>query len=116
MLERTLGDHWERGGFEMKRKQQHIVMEDVTDAGEIARAQTQRKSFDRNVVWLQGHISEVYSQHRGKCICIAGEELFVGDSAEDVIALARAAHPEDSGWFTRYIPKEKVAQIYVLQR
>jgi len=29
-------------------------------------------------------------------------------------AEATAAHPDDEGWFTRYIPKEKVARIYAV--
>ena len=45
---------------------------------------------------------------------MAGEELFVADDTEEAIALARAAHPEDDGWFTRYIPKERLPRIYAL--
>ena len=95
-------------------QQPHIVMEEVTDPQEIARARKQRKLFDRNAAWLQRHIPEVYSQHRGKCICIAGEELFVADTAQQAVTLAKAAHPEDDGWFTRFVPKEKVARIYAV--
>lgn len=98
----------------MKSEQTAVVMEEVTDSEEIARARSQRESFDLNVAWLQRHVSEVYSQHRSKCICVAGEELFVAETAKEAIALARAAHPEDEGWFTRYIPKEKVARVYAL--
>jgi hypothetical protein len=47
-------------------------------------------------------------------ICIAGQEAFVGDTTEVAIAKARAAHPHDEGWFTRYIPKEKVARVYAV--
>ena len=93
-----------------------VVMEEVTDAGEVAKAQVQRQSFDRNAAWLQQHISEVYSQHRGKCICVAGQELFVATTAREAMALAEAAHPEDEGRFTRYIPREKVARVYAVRR
>jgi len=98
----------------MEFHQTAVVMEDVTDPQEIARARLQRESFDRNSAWLQRRVLQVYSQHRGKCICVAGEGLFVAETAKEAIALARAAHPEDEGWFTRYIPKEKVARIYAL--
>lgn len=91
-----------------------VVMEEVTDADEIAKARAQRESFDRNARWLQRHIPEVYSRHRGKCICVAGQQLFVAESAEQAIALARAAHPQEEGWFTRYIPKQKVPMIYAV--
>src|SRR5262245_21559012 len=82
-----------------------VLMEEVTDPEELAKARVQDERFDRNWAWFQAHASDVYL-HRGKCICIAGEELFVADTPEEVLALATAAHPEDNGRFTRYIPKE----------
>jgi hypothetical protein len=89
-----------------------FVIEPVTDAEELARSRAQDDRFARNSRWLQKHVPEVYSAHRGKCICVAGEELFVADTPEEVLALARAAHPEDDGRLIRYIPKDKVARIY----
>ena len=91
-----------------------IQMQDVTDADELAKARKQREQFDRNSVWLQGNISNIYAKHRGKCICVAGQEVFVADTASEAIGQATAAHPDDEGWFTRYIPKEKVARIYAV--
>jgi hypothetical protein len=38
----------------------------------------------------------------------------VADTTKEAIALATAAHPDDEGWFTRYIPKEKVPRVYAL--
>jgi len=89
-----------------------ITIEEVTDPVELAKAHRQRERFDRNSAWLEAHASDVYSKHRGKCICIAGEELFVGDTAREAIDQATKAHPDDDGWFTRYIPREKLAGIY----
>jgi len=90
-------------------------MREVTDAAERAKARRQREQFDRNSAWLQAHVSEIYAEHRGKCICIAGGQLFVADTAKEAIAQATAAHPDDEGWFRRYIPKEKAARIYCRQ-
>jgi hypothetical protein len=87
-------------------------MEEVTDPVELAKVRAQDERFERNSAWLQAHIPEVYSLYRGKCICIAGEELFVAETPQEVIALASAAHPEDNGKLLRYIPKEKVARVY----
>ena len=89
-----------------------VVMEEVTDPVELAKARAQRERFDRNAAWLQAHAHEVYSQHRGKFICIAGEELFVADTATEAEALGAAAHPEDDGSFVHYIPKENIPRIY----
>lgn len=71
------------------------------------------RAFQRNSDWLQRHATEIYRQHRGKCICVAGEELFIADTPEDVLAQGRAAHPEEQGSILiRYIPRKKVARIY----
>jgi hypothetical protein len=103
----------------LKRKEKNmdspiIMTEETLSPEEAAAAHKQREQFDRNSEWLQGHIPEIYGKYRGKCICIAGQEVFVSDSVEDAVASATAAHPEDQGWFTRYIPKEKVARIYAI--
>lgn len=96
----------------MTENRDPIVMEEVTCEAELAEARAQREQFDRNSAWLQAHASEVYSNHRGKCICVAGEELFVANTAGEAVAQAMAAHPDDKGRFVHYIPKEKVPRIY----
>lgn len=93
-----------------------MVMEEVTDPEELAKARAQRERFDRNSAWLQAHATEVYARYRGKCVVIAGTELFAADTPEEAWALATTAHPEDDGSFIRYIPREKVARIYANQR
>jgi len=91
-----------------------IMIEETMTAEEAAAANKQREQFDRNSHWLQAHIPEVYSRHRGKCICIAGQELFVAGTVTEAVAKAKAAHPDDHGLFTRYIPKDKVPRIYAI--
>lgn len=98
----------------MDHKPTNVEMQEVTDADELVKARKQREQFDRNSAWLQHNISDIYASHRGKCICVAGQEVFVADSTNGAIAQATAAHPDDDGWFTRYIPKEKVARIYAV--
>lgn len=89
-----------------------IIIEEITDSDALAKARAQRQQFDRNSSWLQAHAAEIYSRYRGKYICVAGEELYVADAAEQASALAAAAHPEDNGRFVRYIPREKLDRIY----
>jgi hypothetical protein len=100
----------------MDAKLDSIVLEEVTDPVQLAEAQARRQRLERNWAWFEAHAAEIYTQHRGKCICISGGELFVADTAEAVLALASTAHPEDDGRFTRYIPREKAARIYVAPR
>lgn len=88
-------------------KQGSIVMEEVTDAVELAKAHAQDERFERNWAWFEAHAAEIYARHRGKVYCIAGQELFVADTPEEVLDLARAAHPDDDGRFTGYISKRR---------
>jgi hypothetical protein len=97
---------------DLNRLRPAVEMEVVTDFQELARARVQDEQFARNLAWFGCHASEVYSQHRGKCICISGEQVFVADSAREAVALAKTAHPQDQGRFVRYIPREKVPRIY----
>lgn len=89
-----------------------IVMEEVTDPEELAKARVRRERFDRNFAWFQSHAAEIFTQYRGKCIVIAGEELFAADTPAEAWALAEAAHPEDEGSFIHYIPRVKAIRIY----
>ncbi len=97
-------------------KQYPVEMEIVKDPAELERARIQDERFKRNLAWFDAHAVEIYAKHRGKCLCVAGQQLFVGDTAEEVLALSAAAHPEDNGRFTRYIPKERMARIYAHSR
>jgi hypothetical protein len=91
-------------------------MTEMTDEAELAKAKEQDARFERNWAWFTAHAPEIYAQHRGKCLCVAGQELFVADTPEEAVALATAAHPEDDGRFTRYIPRERTHRIYAHRR
>ena len=91
-------------------------IEEITDPKELANARLQDERFEKNWRWFEAHAAEIYARHRGKCLCVAGEELFVADTPEAVLALATAAHPGDNGRFTRYIPQERTSRIYAHPR
>lgn len=92
-----------------------LVMEEVTDPEDLAKAREQDARAQLNSDWLQAHVHEIYTQHRGKVIVVAGQQLFVADTSEAALALARAAHPDDNGSLIRYIPERKVAWVYAYQ-
>ncbi|HEX7376657.1 MAG TPA: hypothetical protein VF278_06065 [Pirellulales bacterium] len=89
-----------------------MTIEIMTDPVELAKARAQRERFDRNAAWLQAHAHEVYPQCRGKYMCIAGEELFIGKTPQEAIAAATTAHPDDNGRFFRFIPEKNLPSIY----
>jgi hypothetical protein len=97
---------------DLSRLRPAVEMDLVTDPQQLAQSREQDEQFARNLAWLRCHASEVYSRHRGKCICISGEQVFVADSAREAAALAKAAHLQDQGRFVRYIPREKVSRIH----
>lgn len=91
-----------------------IELIEVTDPEEIRQAKEQRRQFDRNREWLRTKVSNVFEKYRGQVICVSNQELFAADTAEEAIAAAKAAHPEEKGWFTRIIPREKMPRIYAI--
>jgi hypothetical protein len=86
-------------------------MEKVTDPAELQKSRAQNERFERNWAWFEVH-AEIYAAHRGKCMCIAGAELFVADTSEEALAMAIAAHPDDNGRFTRLVPQERIPRVY----
>ena len=96
----------------MPLKKLQVVMEEITDPVELAKAQAQRERFDRNWVWFKARATEIYERFRGQCVVIAGEEIFAAATAKEAWALAGAAHPEDEGSFILSIPREKMARFY----
>jgi len=95
-----------------RRRYPIMMIEETTSAEEIARSQAQAERFERNADWLEAHGDEIFAQHPGKYVCVAGQEPFVAVTASEAIALAKAAHPEDNGRFLYRVPKEKKLWIY----
>lgn len=75
--------------------------------------QRQSEQFERNLAWFSAHAVEldVFNRYRGRHLAVAGGELFVGDSPEEVRQQAQVRHPEDHP-FVHYILKEKAHRIY----
>lgn len=89
-----------------------VTMEIVTDPVELAKARVQDARAKLNYAWFDAHAAELFDQHRGKVLCVAGQQLFVADTTEEVVSMAKAAHPEDDGLITWYVPKERAYRIY----
>ncbi|MFO0810247.1 MAG: hypothetical protein U0746_16620 [Gemmataceae bacterium] len=83
---------------------------EVTDPAEIASFQAQRAQADKNLVWRAAHLDEVLA-HRGKHYCIAGQELFVANSADEAVKAARAKHPDDRGFIVGDVPMNRHLRV-----
>lgn len=89
-----------------------VVMEEVTDPREIARHLALHEKFERNSDWLETHWHEVLPQARGRFLAVAGQQAFLGDTLEEALAKANAAHPEDEGLLAQYVLPEGGPRIY----
>jgi hypothetical protein len=63
------------------------------------------------LAWFEAHAAAIYKRHRGRFLAVAGQELFVADTVAEALVQVRAAHPEDDGLFTRYIPRERLLRV-----
>jgi hypothetical protein len=93
-----------------------VVIEEINDPELAAKLKAQDEKFSRNLAVFKAHAQELFTQHRGKVIVIAGEELHVADTAEEAWAWAKITHPDDEGVFVHSIPREKGWRIYANHR
>jgi hypothetical protein len=89
-----------------------FVIEEVTDPDEVARYREQDERARRNSDWLQANWPELVLRARGRFLAVAGQEAFIADTPEEARALARAAHPEDTGILAQYVRPEQGPRIY----
>jgi hypothetical protein len=92
-----------------------LVLDEPITPEELAAFRARQARYDRNWDWLEAHAAEAYS-HRGKVLCVAGQQLFVADTVEEAVAQAKAAHPDDDGRLIRYVPKDRLERIYAHRR
>ena len=89
-----------------------VTIEEVTDPVEIARHELCQEKFRRNRDWLEKHWGNVLPQAQGRFLAVAGQEAFIADSLDEVLAMARAAHPDDEGLLAQYVFPPGGPRIY----
>jgi hypothetical protein len=92
--------------------QARVVVQEVTDAAQIARCRAQHERAQRNSEWLEAHWPELLPKARGKFLAVAGMEAFLADTPEAAWTWATTKHPEDDGAFVRYIRPQQGPRIY----
>lgn len=65
--------------------------------------------FRRNARCFDRAARDIELRYPGKYVCVAGGELFTGDSLANVLAAARQQHPGDDAPFVHYVSKERTA-------
>jgi hypothetical protein len=76
-----------------------------------------QEQFQLNLKWWNAHVAEIRAAHTGKYVCVAGQELFVGDDPIEVEARAKAAHPYPGyGFLSLYLSPLRGPKIHAHQR
>jgi hypothetical protein len=92
-----------------------IELPEVSDEERAANIATNAE-FKKNVAWWNAHAAEIVPQNLGKFVCVAGQELFVGDDAAEVVARATAAHSNPGrGFFTTRISTHQGPMIHAIR-
>ena len=75
------------------------------------------EQFKLNLAWWNARVKEIRDANTGKFVCVAGQELFVGDDPIEVVARAKAAHPKPGrGFLSLYLSPQRGPKIYAHQR
>ena len=72
--------------------------------------------FQLNLAWWNPRGKEIRDAHTGKFVCVAGQELFVGDDPIEVVARAKAAHPGRGGFLSLYLSPQRGPKIHAYKR
>jgi hypothetical protein len=92
--------------------QPRFIIEEIDDPKEIVRCKNQDQRIQQNSAWLQAHWKDVLPQARGKFIAVAGQQLFIAETAAKAWAMAKSAHPDDDGAISQYIFPDKGPRVY----
>lgn len=66
------------------------------------------EKYMANALWFEERASELFAKYRGLFVCVADGELFAGPDAKEVLARARAAHPDLVGaHYFQFIPPKR---------
>ena len=89
-----------------------VTIYKLPDPQEIAEMAELKRKGDINHAAFEKLIPEIDKNCRDKFDCVAGGQLFVADSSEEVLAMSTAAFPDDNAFVFHYIPKYKLPRIY----
>jgi len=93
-----------------------FTMEEISDPVLLAHCKASEEAYRRNEAWMEAHWEEIWPLARGKTLAIAGEQAFIGDTPDEALKKAWAAHPDDVGIVCRYVSPHTGPKIYALRR
>ncbi len=97
-------------------KHSAMILEEITDPAELARAQAQDERHRCNQEWLEAHWSNLLPTARGRFVAVARQEAFIAPSAAEAWAWVESTHPDDDGAIVRYVRSNPGPRIYAGRR
>ena len=88
-----------------------VTVTRVTDPEELAELNEIRRKSDINTAAFERFAPDIYRNLRDKFVCVAGGQLFSGDTVQEVLTASETAFPDDNATVFRYVPKHKMARI-----
>ncbi len=64
------------------------------------------RRLKKNLDWLNARWDDLLPRTRGKFVAVAGQEVFIADTYQAAMDLARAAHPDDDAAWVQRVPEE----------
>jgi hypothetical protein len=90
-----------------------VTLELATDPAELERAQAYEharssdRRLKRNLDYLNPRWDELRPRECGRYVAVAGQELFVADTYQEALDMARTAHPDDDGYWVQCVTPMK---------
>jgi uncharacterized protein YbdZ (MbtH family) len=81
-----------------------VTLELATDPAEISPALAYDRRLKRNLDYLNAHWDDLRPRECGRSVAVVGQELFIADTYQEAMDLARAAHPDDDAAWCRCVP------------
>lgn len=87
-----------------------------SDPETLAKHTRRHEQFVRNVQWFEQHLADIREHHLGRYVCVIGQEVFAGDTPQDVMAAGHAVHPDERGaGYVTYIHPQPGVLIYAVR-
>ena len=75
-------------------------------AEEQMRGEIVQKDFE----WMADHSTEISQKYRGKYLAVVNDEIFAGETKDEVVKLLRERYPNRRP-FVKYIPYKKKIKV-----
>ena len=70
-----------------------VALERVTNPAMSEQTRAHSEQLKRNLDWLNARWDDLLARDRGRYVAVAGQELFLADTYQKAMELARAAPP-----------------------